>query len=308
MLGKCGGEQETCIADRVVIIDGHRHAVETARGWHLTSGSGNDVLSGNEADNNLNGGLGDDEIYGRAGNDSLEGGGGADIVYGAGGNDSLTDESGASKLYGDTGGDHLVGSSNSDVLSGAGGKDIVSGEGGDDRLIGGADDDHLAGDAGNDQLRGGPGDDELDGGDGLDDCLGGDGSDHRTACEGPHCIEAQEDDGARQRGPPSRLGTRHTWHVGAGSAARLGGAGTQGSESLANRAGREAIGRGQRRVPAVHRDIGAGRDGAVRAGPLGQYVYGSTYVLRQICVGAISTSVRFVQGLQYWSPEGHLCP
>jgi serralysin len=45
------------------------------------TGSGNDYIYGNSADNNLSGGLGNDVLSGRLGNDTVDGGGGADSVY-----------------------------------------------------------------------------------------------------------------------------------------------------------------------------------------------------------------------------------
>ncbi len=69
---------------------------------NATSGSGNDSLTGNEADNVLNagpgndilmGGAGDDRLIGGAGNDTLTGGPGADafVVYGGHGRDVVKD-------------------------------------------------------------------------------------------------------------------------------------------------------------------------------------------------------------------------
>lgn len=90
--------------------------IENVRG-----GSAADMLTGNDANNELRGEGGDDTLSGGAGNDDL---------YGADGVDSLDGGAGTDRLFGWTG---------------------------DDRLNGGADNDELYGDAGNDTLDGGAG-------------------------------------------------------------------------------------------------------------------------------------------------------
>lgn len=68
--------------------------IENAR-----SGSGDDILRGNNYDNFLFGGGGKDTIWGGPGDDRLFGGGGADTLYGGAGNDTLSGNSGADKIY-----------------------------------------------------------------------------------------------------------------------------------------------------------------------------------------------------------------
>lgn len=86
-------------------------------------GSGNDMITGNDAANSLSGGGGNDVLLGRTGND---------IAYGGSGNDTLRGNKGDDTLYG---GD---------------GEDLVSGGAGNDRLYGGAGNDTLLGKTGND--------------------------------------------------------------------------------------------------------------------------------------------------------------
>ena len=92
-----------------------RSLIENAVG-----GSGDDSLSGNAADNRLEG---------RGGNDALSGGAGADTLLGSSGND---------RLDGDDGSDFLRGGSGSDYLFGGLGDDTLLGSDGADRLYGGA--------------------------------------------------------------------------------------------------------------------------------------------------------------------------
>ncbi len=96
------------------------------------SGSGNDDITGNTANNVLWGGAGVDFIRGGAGDDVLRGGAG------------------------------------NDTLNGNGKHDMLIGEGGNDILRGGAGRDKLDGGAGNDRLEGGIGRDKLVGGSGAD--------------------------------------------------------------------------------------------------------------------------------------------
>lgn len=62
---------------------------------HLTSGDGNDQLTGNALANNLIAGLGDDTLSGGAGNDTLSGGDGNDQINGGLGRDLLHGGGGA---------------------------------------------------------------------------------------------------------------------------------------------------------------------------------------------------------------------
>ena len=55
----------------------------------MTGGSGNDALTGSNADNVLDGGAGIDTLVGAAGNDTLKGDDGNDILIGGAGNDTL---------------------------------------------------------------------------------------------------------------------------------------------------------------------------------------------------------------------------
>ncbi|MSR13966.1 MAG: calcium-binding protein, partial [Gammaproteobacteria bacterium] len=95
-------------------------------------GTGNDILTGTVAAENLVGGLGDD---------TLNGGAGADVLKGAAGQDSLNGASGSDRLEGGTGNDSLNGGDDADRLDGGVGADTLDGGLGSDVLIGGADHD-----------------------------------------------------------------------------------------------------------------------------------------------------------------------
>ncbi len=142
---------------------------------NFIAGAGNDVVTGNDADNVLQGTLGDDTLAGGAGDDWLEGGPGADQLDGGGGDD------GATYYWSDEGvrvhlgteaaaGGEAQGDSFSSIewLAGSSHRDTLTGNGGDNVLWGNAGDDHLAGLGGNDELNGGAGDDVLLGGSGDD--------------------------------------------------------------------------------------------------------------------------------------------
>ncbi|HEV8679979.1 MAG TPA: M10 family metallopeptidase C-terminal domain-containing protein [Stellaceae bacterium] len=170
--------------------------IENAKG-----GSGNDTITGNEANNVL---------YGNAGNDSIKGAGGADTLYGDDGNDdlngdgNLTASPGNDTLYGGGGNDSLKGAGGADYLSGGTGSDTatysnlstgiyinlssaagaasggdatgdslyyienIQGSDGADTLIGNPDTNAIYGNAGNDYIDGGLGNDTLNGGDDSD--------------------------------------------------------------------------------------------------------------------------------------------
>lgn len=139
----------------------------TGRVTQVSTGSGNDRITGNFNGEYLDGGSGDDTIQGM---------GGADRIYGVYGNDEIS---------GGTGGDTISGGDGDDVLYGDEGSDLLHGNGGNDFLRGGSFADWLWGDAGHDRfvadggdrIFGGTGDDTvfiLAGGDTL---AGGDGHD-----------------------------------------------------------------------------------------------------------------------------------
>lgn len=96
------------------------------------SGSGNDTITGNEANNNILAGEGDDIIYGGAGDDVLEGQRGNDVIQGGDGNDLLLGGVGADTLEGGDGDDQLGGDADNDVLIAGPGRDSLDGGAGTD--------------------------------------------------------------------------------------------------------------------------------------------------------------------------------
>ena len=90
---------------------------------NFVSGSGNDSITGNAADNKIWGGLGIDVIHGGGGNDVIHGNGHADTIYGEGGNDGLRGGAGRDVLYGGAGDDVLRGGIGRDKLIGGTGED-----------------------------------------------------------------------------------------------------------------------------------------------------------------------------------------
>ncbi len=105
------------------------------------SGSGNDFIKGNLADNWLDGGAGNDKIWAGDGNDIIRGGVGTDTIRGGNGNDVLN---------GNGKGDMLIGEGGNDILRGGNGKDRLDGGAGNDTLMGGIGRDKLVGGAGAD--------------------------------------------------------------------------------------------------------------------------------------------------------------
>lgn len=139
------------------------------------AGAGDDHITGNNADNWLDGGPGDDTLLGGPGDDYLEGRSGTDTLDGGPGNDI------AAYVNSDTGvevhvsgtiaaGGHAIGDTllNIENLMGSFFDDVLTGDSADNVLFG---------EAGNDQLNGGPGNDILEGGSGADILNGGPGQD-----------------------------------------------------------------------------------------------------------------------------------
>ena len=124
------------------------------------AGSGDDVVTGNDAANYLQGRDGNDDLRGGGGNDVLEGGAGADRLDGGPGTDwtsfQLSNAGVTVNLAqgtfsgGHAGGDmavnieNIIGSAYADVLSGDDGANSLEGGPGADRLAGGAGEDSAA--------------------------------------------------------------------------------------------------------------------------------------------------------------------
>jgi len=173
-------------------------------------GSGNDTLTGNDADNLLAGNAGNDKLTGGLGNDTLRGNEGDDTLDGGLGADALwagAGDTGADRMSGGGGNDTIGGGAGNDLLDGGTGADVIFGGSGDDTIAGGgwsngaattdetskaqlwagSGDDVVFGAAGNDELGGGDDDDNISGfgGDdviyagktGADTLDGGDGND-----------------------------------------------------------------------------------------------------------------------------------
>jgi serralysin len=120
---------------------------------NATTGSGNDILTGNSVANILIGGGGDDIFNGGAGGDTFNGGSGTDTVTYAsetalvidmqipsGGNGNAANDVFISieKVIGSAFGDMIGGSSANDTIDGGDGNDTLNGRGGNDVIIGGA--------------------------------------------------------------------------------------------------------------------------------------------------------------------------
>ena len=101
---------------------------------NIDGSGGNDVVTGDTADNRLEGFAGQDILDGADGNDTLLGGGGDDEIDGGAGDDQLS---------GGNGDDVLAGGDGDDSISGNNGEDIINAGKGLDTIDGGADEDLL---------------------------------------------------------------------------------------------------------------------------------------------------------------------
>ncbi|WP_267902382.1 M10 family metallopeptidase [Chachezhania sediminis] len=143
----------------------------------LIGGAGNDTGYCGDGDDRFGGGVGNDRAYGGEGNDTMLGGVGNDRLYGEMGDDTLEGGEGRNTMYGGAGNDILLAGDEGDRMGGDGGNDILTGGAGNDRMGGGEGDDTLTGGLGDDRLYGDGGDDSLTGDDGKDTLYGRDGID-----------------------------------------------------------------------------------------------------------------------------------
>ncbi len=164
----------------------------------ISSGVGNDRVTGLDDNERFNLGTGTDRAYGMGGTDTIQGFGGSDLIYGGAGNDSIfggidndrlfgdadndrvSGEAGADLVFGGTGNDSVFGGANSDKVWGAIGNDLIFGGAGNDSTIGGSGNDTIFGDAGDDRIWAGSGNDRVKGGGGADGFIFARGYDRDT--------------------------------------------------------------------------------------------------------------------------------
>ncbi len=154
---------------------------------HVTSGTGNDQLTGSDQNNNLVSGAGNDTLSGGLGIDTLDGGIGTDWLDGGVGSDSMSGGANDDTYVVDSSTDLIVELTNAgtdlvrssaDTFTLAGnvenltltGSSAINGSGNglNNMLTGNSGNNTLMGDAGNDTLNGGIGADTLMGGSGND--------------------------------------------------------------------------------------------------------------------------------------------
>ncbi|TCR62257.1 ExeM/NucH family extracellular endonuclease [Bosea sp. BK604] len=166
---------------------------------NVIGGSGNDVISGDDLANRLDGGAGNDTLNGGAGGDLILAGAGNDTIDGGAGFDTLDLSAATGPISVDITRGMVSGAgigtdsfSNIEKLLFGAGNDVVTGGNGNEAFDGGAGNDTLRGGAGDDALSGGDGDDLLDGGSGDDSVNGGNGIDTIKAGSGNDAIDAGE--------------------------------------------------------------------------------------------------------------------
>jgi serralysin len=173
--------------DRILGNAANNHFRGGAGNDNIFGQDGDDLIGGQDGDDFIDGGQGADNLFGDAGrdhmvggidNDRLHGQDGDDLIGGQDGDDFIDGGQGADTLFGDAGRDHMVGGIDNDRLHGQDGDDLIGGQDGDDFIDGGNGRDTLFGDAGRDHIIGGADNDRLHGQDG-DDLMGGqDGDDY----------------------------------------------------------------------------------------------------------------------------------
>ena len=219
------------LATRKGTLDGHELGVGSIE--HITGGSGDDTLTGDDDlinTNTLTGGAGDDTLEGRAGADTLDGGthnsGAGAIGDTASYKNSLnavtvnlaTNVNTGGHAQDDTllnieniigsdntaTGDTLTGNDDPNRIEGGAGRDTLYGGGGGDTLLGGEGDDVLlSGGAGIDELYGGEGDDILEGGADADTLDGGNhgvGGDTASYENSLNAVQVDLSDGTAETG------------------------------------------------------------------------------------------------------------
>jgi len=144
---------------------------------NIQAGLGNDIIYGGTGDDRLFGGAGHDYIYGGTGLNSLYGGDGNDRIFGGGNRDVIAAGAGDDRIFSAGGNDLIYTGDGQNMVKAGNGKDVIYGGNGIDRLYGDAGDDRIFGRDGVDTLFGGNDNDLLNGGNGNDVLHGGNGLD-----------------------------------------------------------------------------------------------------------------------------------
>lgn len=161
-----------------IITNAGNDVISAGNGYDTVwAGAGNDTVHGGNGNDTIGGMDGDDSLWGNAGDDTLIGNAGDDVLGGGAGNDMLNGGGGADTLWGGDGNDTIYGGDGADRISGGDGHDVIFAGTSDDVVWGGSGDDIIHGDRGNDELSGGAGRDRLWGDDGNDTIWGSDGND-----------------------------------------------------------------------------------------------------------------------------------
>ncbi|MCD9149957.1 M10 family metallopeptidase [Pseudophaeobacter flagellatus] len=144
------------------------------------TGSGNDTITGNAADNYLQSGSGNDTLIGGAGSDTLVGGSGDDLYYVDASTDRIVENSGEGQDHVEASASFALRNSSNNIETltltgtgdfsgiGNGRKNTITGNSGDNLLNGAWGNDTLIGGAGNDTFKDGAGKDRMIGGSGND--------------------------------------------------------------------------------------------------------------------------------------------
>lgn len=146
------------------------------------TGTGNDRLMGNDANNVLFSGRGNDRIDAMGGHDRITAHRGDDTVNGGAGDDWISAGRGDDTVRGGPGDDEIYAGRGDDRLIGGPGDDVLWGRKGRDEIDGGEGNDVIVAGSGADSVRAGPGDDIVTLGFGADIFIFrvGDGTDKIT--------------------------------------------------------------------------------------------------------------------------------
>lgn len=153
----------------------HGVAIENA-----ITGTGNDHVVGNDADNVLWSGRGNDSVFGAAGHDRITAHVGQDVIDGGPGNDWISAGRGNDTVFGGPGDDTLLAGQGDDRIFGGPGNDTILGRKGRDVIDGGPGTDIIFAGPGNDRVRGGAGSDTIALGFGADTFVFIEGDGHDT--------------------------------------------------------------------------------------------------------------------------------
>ncbi|WP_022654492.1 calcium-binding protein [Aquaspirillum serpens] len=162
------GQTLTINASQAVGAITANFAAETDGNINVTTGFGNDIVTGGAGNDTIDSGLGADTVTAGDGNNTINTGAGADNVSAGDGNNTINTGADGDQISVGNGNNNLISGDGADSITAGNGNNTVDGGAGNDQITVGNGNNTINGGAGNDSITVGTGTNTVDGGAGTD--------------------------------------------------------------------------------------------------------------------------------------------